>query len=67
VALSRCRDSWARHGVLGTVTRSSPDFARDVAFQKIHNRIEGVRAPVQKLGVKETVDEPRGIPVRVRR
>ena len=29
----------------------SPDFARDVAFQKIHNRVEGVRMAAEKLGV----------------
>jgi methionine synthase II (cobalamin-independent) len=32
-------------------SHGSPDFARDVAFQKIHNRIEGVRAAAEKLGV----------------
>ncbi|KAI1499609.1 UROD/MetE-like protein [Biscogniauxia marginata] len=30
---------------------SSPDFARDIAFQKIANRIEGVRIASEKLGV----------------
>jgi methionine synthase II (cobalamin-independent) len=29
----------------------SPDYARDVAFQKIHNRVEGVRAAAEKLGL----------------
>ena len=29
----------------------SPDFARDVAFQKIHNRVEGVRMAAEELGV----------------
>ncbi len=29
----------------------SPDFARDIAFQKIHNRVEGVRAAAEKLAV----------------
>lgn len=29
----------------------SPDFARDIAFQKIHNRVEGVRAAAEKLNV----------------
>ncbi len=29
----------------------SPDFAREVAFQKITNRIEGTRAAAEKLGV----------------
>ena len=32
-------------------SHGSPDFARDVAFQKIHNRVEGVRAAAEKLGV----------------
>jgi methionine synthase II (cobalamin-independent) len=32
-------------------SHGSPDYARDVAFQKIHNRIEGVRAAAEKLGV----------------
>jgi methionine synthase II (cobalamin-independent) len=32
-------------------SHGSPDFAREVAFQKIHNRIEGVRAAAEKLGV----------------
>ena len=32
-------------------SHGSPDFARDVAFQKIHNRIEGVRAAAEELGV----------------
>jgi len=30
----------------------SPDYARDVAFQKIKNRIEGTRMAAEKLGVK---------------
>jgi methionine synthase II (cobalamin-independent) len=29
----------------------SPDYARDVAFQKIHNRVQGVRMAAEKLGV----------------
>jgi methionine synthase II (cobalamin-independent) len=29
----------------------SPDYARDIAFQKIHNRVEGVRAAAEKLGL----------------
>ena len=29
----------------------SPDFAREVAFQKIENRIEGTRMAAEKLGV----------------
>ena len=29
----------------------SPDFARDVAFQKITNRVEGTRMAAEKLGV----------------
>ncbi len=29
----------------------SPDFARQIAFQKIANRVEGVRAAAEKLGV----------------
>jgi methionine synthase II (cobalamin-independent) len=32
-------------------SHGSPDFARDVAFQKIHNRIEGTRAAAEKLGL----------------
>jgi methionine synthase II (cobalamin-independent) len=32
-------------------SHGSPDYARDVAFQKIHNRVEGVRAAAEKLGV----------------
>jgi methionine synthase II (cobalamin-independent) len=32
-------------------SHGSPDFARETAFQKIHNRIEGVRAAAEKLGV----------------
>ncbi len=30
----------------------SPDYARDVAFQKIKNRVEGTRMAADKLGVK---------------
>ncbi len=29
----------------------SPDYARDVAFQKIHNRVEGTRLAAERLGV----------------
>jgi methionine synthase II (cobalamin-independent) len=29
----------------------SPDHARDVAFQKIHNRVEGTRLAAETLGV----------------
>ena len=29
----------------------SPDFARDIAFQKIANRVEGARAAAEVLGV----------------
>lgn len=29
----------------------SPDFARDVAFQKITNRVKGVKLASEKLGV----------------
>lgn len=29
----------------------SPDFARDVAFQKIANRVKGVKLASEKLGV----------------
>jgi methionine synthase II (cobalamin-independent) len=29
----------------------SPDYAREVAFQKIHNRVEGTRAAAEKLGL----------------
>lgn len=29
----------------------SPDYARDVAFQKIKNRVEGTQAAAQKLGI----------------
>ena len=32
-------------------SHGSPDYARDVAFQKIHNRVEGARAAAEKLGV----------------
>jgi methionine synthase II (cobalamin-independent) len=32
-------------------SHGSPDFARDIAFQKIHNRVEGVRAAAEKLGI----------------
>ncbi len=30
----------------------SPDFARDIAFEKIHNRVEGVKMAAEKLGVR---------------
>jgi methionine synthase II (cobalamin-independent) len=33
----------------------SPDYARDVAFQKIHNRVEGTRMAAEKLGVGAAV------------
>ena len=29
----------------------SPDYARDVAFQKIRNRVEGTRLAAEKLGL----------------
>ena len=29
----------------------SPDFARDVAFQKMKSRVEGTRMAAEKLGV----------------
>ena len=29
----------------------SPDYARDVAFQKIKNRVEGTRLAAEKLGI----------------
>jgi len=29
----------------------SPDFARDIAFQKIRNRVEGTRMAAEKLGI----------------
>ena len=32
-------------------SHGSPDYARDVAFQKISNRIEGTRAAAEKLGL----------------
>jgi methionine synthase II (cobalamin-independent) len=32
-------------------SHGSPDYARDVAFQKITNRIEGTRAAAEKLGL----------------
>lgn len=32
-------------------SHGSPDYARDVAFQKIHNRIEGTRMAAEKLGL----------------
>ena len=32
-------------------SHGSPDFARDVAFQKIRNRVEGTRLAAEKLGV----------------
>ena len=31
--------------------RGSPDYSRDVAFQKITNRIEGTRTAAHKRGV----------------
>ena len=33
----------------------SPDYARDVAFQKIKNRVEGTRMAAEKLGVENVV------------
>jgi methionine synthase II (cobalamin-independent) len=33
----------------------SPDFAREVAFQKIKNRVEGTRMAAEKLGVGNLV------------
>lgn len=33
----------------------SPDYARDVAFQKITNRVQGTRMAAEKLGVGNTV------------
>jgi methionine synthase II (cobalamin-independent) len=32
-------------------SHGSPDYARDVAFQKIRNRVEGTRAAAEKLGI----------------
>jgi methionine synthase II (cobalamin-independent) len=32
-------------------SHGSPDYARDVAFQKIANRVEGTRAAAEKLGL----------------
>jgi methionine synthase II (cobalamin-independent) len=32
-------------------SHGSPDFARDVAFEKIRNRVEGTRAAAEKLGI----------------
>jgi methionine synthase II (cobalamin-independent) len=32
-------------------SHGSPDYARDIAFQKISNRIEGTRAAAEKLGL----------------
>ncbi|MDD3618229.1 MAG: hypothetical protein PHX57_02400, partial [Desulfobulbaceae bacterium] len=29
----------------------SPDFAREIAFQKISNRVEGTRLAAEKLGL----------------
>ena len=37
------RDEKPKHG--------SPDFARDIAMQKISNRIEGARTASEELGV----------------
>ena len=33
----------------------SPDYAREVAFQKIHNRVEGTRMAAQQLGIATAV------------
>ena len=33
-------------------SHGSPDYARDVAFQKIRNRVEGTRAAADKLGIR---------------
>lgn len=33
----------------------SPDYARDVAFQKIKNRVEGTRIAAERLGVRNLV------------
>src|SRR5580700_3310688 len=33
----------------------SPDYAREVAFQKIHNRVEGTRMAAQQLGLATAV------------
>jgi methionine synthase II (cobalamin-independent) len=33
----------------------SPDHARDVAFEKIHNRVEGTRMAAQQLGIAAAV------------
>ena len=32
-------------------SHGSPDYARDIAFQKIKNRVEGTRMAAEKLGV----------------
>jgi hypothetical protein len=32
--------------------RGSPDFARETAWQKIRNRVEGARLAAEKLGVR---------------
>jgi len=32
-------------------SHGSPDFARDIAFQKITNRVEGTRLAADKLGI----------------
>jgi methionine synthase II (cobalamin-independent) len=32
-------------------SHGSPDYAREVAFQKIHNRVEGTRMAAEELGV----------------
>jgi hypothetical protein len=37
------RDEKPNHG--------SPDYAREVAFQKITNRVEGTKMAAEKLGV----------------
>src|SRR5258708_13649426 len=33
----------------------SPDYAREVAFQKITNRVEGTRMAAEKLGIGNSV------------
>ena len=33
----------------------SPDYAREVAFQKIHNRVEGTRMAAEQLGIGAAV------------
>jgi hypothetical protein len=34
-----------------TGSHGSPDFARDTAWQKISNRVEGTRLAAEKLGI----------------